>query len=172
MTDRALQIEYLRAMGVDVWVLRDSEVPEAAAPHPPERPAAAAAPEAATSGGFVIGPGESHLLLVCEFPGDSGLPIAADIARTLGEAPVWGWPAPAGDDQALPLETVIRERLFTGVLMFGRPSGAAEESAVSGSARIVRAPSLGALADSAEARRGLWETLRETGWCAVRGRAS
>ncbi len=172
MTGRPLQIEYLRAMGIEVWLQRGNETPATAGAEEPIVEGEPAEPQTAGSRAFVVGPGEARLLFLCESPGESGLPIAADIARALGEAPAWGWPAAAGDSAAAPLEAVIRERLFTGVLVFGQLAGPGEDRPVSGSARIVRAPSLGTLAGSPEARRKLWSVLRETGWCADRRRPS
>jgi hypothetical protein len=171
--ERGLQIRYLRALGIDVWVLR----------RPPESGGPAAESDAESSLGdrptdeprgaspWVIGPGNGSLLLLCGSPEEAASPLATDIARCLNGEPVWGWPAPGRGAEGVPLEAAIRERLFTGVLVFG---GAARENtpAVSGSARLLRVPAIFDLARDPHARRALWARLRATGWCAARGRGA
>lgn len=170
---RGRQVEYLRAMGIEVWWRRGNGIPvgSRAATQPNVSPTSAMTPDR----GYVIGPGSGSLLLLCDSAGDAALPIAADIARCFADAPVWGWPAPAGGAAGMALDQAIRERLFTGVLVFGalpETPAAAGCSPVWGSARIVHANALADLARSPEARRALWERLRSTDWCVPRSRTA
>lgn len=168
--DGALRIRYLHAMGIDVWMPRGGgSAPSGEdANDMPVRPAAG---RASTREGtrFVVGPGSGSVLLLCSDPGDAALPLAADIARCLADEPVWGWSA--SDDAGMTLTDAVRDRLFTGVLVFGDAVDAdavTDASSVRGSARVVRAAALDELVGDAGARRTLWEGLRATGWCAPR----
>lgn len=168
MIGRARQIQYLRAMGIDVWVPRSRVDAAARAGTSAEPPATSDSPSGAAAG-FTLGPGSGSLLLLCDSAQQASLPIAADIARCLDGAPVWGWPA--RDAGGVPLEAAVRERLFTGVLVFGTLAEAGAAGAllqVCASARIVRTQSLPDLARDPDERRALWSTLSATGWVAPR----
>ncbi|MEJ8569053.1 hypothetical protein [Elongatibacter sediminis] len=197
MTSRAVQIEYLRAMDIDVWLRRDSSDAVAelvsgqpgSGPGPVDQPgdSAEAAPPrdeqtdraaiATVADTLVIGPGAGSLLLVCASRNETSLPIASDIARSLAGAPVWGWPADRSSEAdgnpspAQSLEDAISGRMFTGVVLFGVAIPGVEAGAdetVCGSARILSADSLRRLAADPAARRGLWARLRNTDFCAPR----
>lgn len=190
----ARQAEYLRAMGIDVWMWRErglrdvaddgaadaTSVPKVESNLEPNfepalepRPGASLRTAELTATGLVVGPGNGSLLLICDGPADTSLPIAADIARCLAEEPVWGWPADSASAPGVPLEETVRDRMFTGVLAFGEAAAAAAgdtDKGVRGSARILRAASMAELAADPAARRTLWSQLRATDWCAPRRR--
>lgn len=141
------QRAYLEAMGVPVWVARTA---------PGEQLV-----EAPTPSAVQLGPGNGELLMLCGSVSEPSGPLATDVARVLGTAPVWGWPC---EEEASPgLAEVVREGMFTHVLVFGE---AAESSLFGGpapdtlgSAAVLRLASLEELENSAEARRALWRTL-------------
>ena len=89
---------YLEAMGFDVWVRK---------PPPPER------------GALVVGPGGGSTLLVCHGPEASSDRLAADIARAIGDEPVWAWPAADGGAEYPGVEEAVARGLFTRLLVFG-----------------------------------------------------
>ena len=91
---------YLEAMGIDVWEAR---------PPPPARDR------------LVVGPGQGSTLLVCAAPEDCASRLSGDIARALGDEPVWAWSDPDGDPASPRLEDAIRNGLFTRVIVFGEP---------------------------------------------------
>lgn len=181
--ESAARIEYLQAMGVDVWALRRTggatgaataaaDPASSAADGPAAGPAESGAASAPT--GLVIGPGDGRLLLVCDRPEDAARAVATDIVRCLDGGTVWAWPASSDGGGAMTIEAAIRERLFTGLLVFGQQAMActgATGDTVRGSARLVRAPSLAELESSPDARRDLWRRLRETDWCVARDRS-
>jgi hypothetical protein len=158
MDERSLQ--YLAAMQVPVWVLRNS---------------ADGAGEVETAGDvghastgpltLYLGPGSGGLLLVCEEASMSASALAADLARALPEPPVWAWP----DAQAPhnPLEGIVRERLLTGIAVLG--SGLATRCfpgcvpTTLGSARVVELPSIAELLADPQARRRCWQALLAAG---------
>lgn len=163
-------------MGFDVWISRAQAVSLNAAAL-----AAAAAEQVLeeehnleTGQGvarYLIGPGSGQTLLLCQRRADAASRLASDIARCLDETPVWGWQAqpvndPGFETDALDLESAIRDRLFTRVLVFGGSAAEAGNPAdVLGSARIIHAPALAELARSPEHKRNLWSKLVACGWC-------
>ena len=141
------QRAYLEAMGIPVWVRRG--LAQAAGPTP--------------VAALQLGPGKGPLLLLCAGVHESSSLLAADIARALRCEPVWGWPAPVGEGRGV--ASAVGDGLFTQVLTFGSETetalfgGPAPESL--GSARVLRAASLPALAADPDERRGLWRMLVE-----------
>jgi DNA polymerase III psi subunit len=108
-----------------------------------------------------LGPGSGHLLLVCSALEDPASKIASDIGRCLRSEPVWAWPD--SDGLALDITTIVREHLFTSILIFGETlaarmfDGAIPETL--GSARLLTVPALQELAVSPPARRSLWQVI-------------
>jgi hypothetical protein len=163
---------YLGAMGIDIWVPRRTATRASEAAHQPARseetaalqPGTVLACGSAIAGRVVLGPGAGSTLLLCGKPGEAATAVAADIARSLGNEPVWSWLAQDEAAPGMPLEQAIEERLFTRVLVFGRDLFApAADSAVQviGSARLVRVESIPVLVQSGAARRALWLALNE-----------
>ena len=136
---------YLEAMGYDVWVSRDST---------------------AGAGRLVVGPGRGSTLLVCPEPGHSATKIAADISRAVGEEPVWAWPDPEGLVDSPDLEQAVRDGLFTRVVLFGktlRKQLMNDDDGIVASSSIHVAEDPDVLAVSGDARRALWQMLRDGG---------
>ena len=168
---------YLRAMGLDVWVAKTQ-----AASSPPgsghgdaEMLVAGndAGPFSGASSCFVE-PGSGDTLLLCAGPVDPTTPVARDIARSLRNEPVWGWPAPAGSNDAVSLEQAIRDRLITRLILFGLElagSPGEAEPVVIGTAELLKAAPLSELTRSGKARKALWESLAVRQWTAERARA-
>ncbi len=168
MISEARRLQYLDAMGIDALVSRSRAALMSA--QPADHPVAEPDPVVHSSGLYVIGPGTGQTLLLCQQQADTASRLASDIARCLEEPPVWGWRAPSGagsglEPPGMDLETAIRDRLFTRVLIFGASaaeSGSRDE--VVASARIIRAPDLPELANSAGHKRSLWLQLATHGW--------
>lgn len=140
---------YLEAMGFDVWLSRHAE---------------AAAGAGAGPARLVIGPGAGSTLLVCPGPEAIAGKLAADIARAVGNDPVWAWPDPDAGAQGPTLAEAVGDRLFTRLLVFGESLAGAVFGAsapeVMGSSAVGVAPALDDLDASAEARRALWRLIR------------
>ncbi len=179
-----VQQAYLEAMGIEVWVARDSAQheplaepavvaatrpePESPAPVPMEHPAETEWP--AATGALLIGPGTGNTLLVCSNAEEAATPLAADICRCLAVEPVWAWPATSStpEEQAMPLAQAIKERLFTRILVFGAGLLDAEldsRTAVMSSARLIEAQTITTLRGSSAARKELWQLLVSNQWC-------
>lgn len=194
MISEGQRLQYLEAMGIQVWVSRERaksiKMPAMNTPaiHVPDQPEKGGQPEfskpatqlrnsraSVRRGSLEIGPGSGSTLLLCSRPEDAALPLASDIARCLDEAPVWGWLLQSNDGQGkaetgFTLERAIDERLFTRVLLFCSDSMASQAGKVEvlGSARIIYAPSLAELARQADHKRRLWTQLLTHGWCSPR----
>lgn len=166
---------YLEAMGLTVWVRRDRVEPpktgSATGPNIATQAPVSTAPTPAVSGAasqraqVVAGPGNGSCLYLCG-PGDeTSSPLASDLARVLGAAPVWGSVADGGEGQ--PLEVLIAERLFTQLVIFGEASarlvfgGAIPETC--GPARVTVVDDLRRLAGDPGARRSCWAAFRAAG---------
>jgi|GEM_PF-1308947 len=183
------RLQYLDAMGIQPWISKQqaaarvvlaaaAELREPPAPAPESKPPAGSTPiQPIQDLYFEIGPGTGQTLLLCGQRAEASSQLASDIARCLGETPVWGWQAQsepaqsntnsASGDAGLNLERAIRERLFTRVLVFAAGFAAkAGGSEVLGSARIIYAPPLAVLANSPEQKRSLWLQLVGNGWSA------
>lgn len=173
MISEARRLQYLDALGIDAWVSRSrgarqlqQVVPATDALTEP----GVHSPSSATAS-YIIGPGSGQTLLLCNRPEEAASKLASDIARCLDEIPVWGWQTPAAvaagaDDPGLSLESAIRDRLFTRVLLFGaaaKPTAGNNE--VIGCARIIHAPALAELGQSPQHKRSLWLQLVANGWC-------
>lgn len=149
-----LQRAYLDAMGIPVWQSRASA---AQAAEMEIQPAAASRPAMALQ----LGPGSGPVLLLCQSVSEPASALATDIARSLDQSPVWGWPV--AEAEAAAATEAISEGLFTHVIVFGLETihalfgGEAPETV--GAACVLRAPSLAALADSPSERKSLWRTL-------------
>jgi hypothetical protein len=169
----ARRLQYLDALGIDAWVSRSSSARQMQQPVPAT--VALAEPEvrvpSLAAASYIIGPGSGQTLLLCNRPEEAASKLASDIARCLDEVPVWGWQTPAAvaagaGDPGLSLETAIRDRLFTRVLLFGaaaKPTAGTSE--VIGCARIIHAPALAELGQSPQHKRSLWLQLVANGWC-------
>jgi len=115
---------------------------------------------------YEIGPGSGQTLILCDSREDTSLQIASDIARSLGEAPVWGWRLIGSESGGVQLDGAIKDRLFTRVLLFTGSAGSSTgQSKVMSSARVFFAPSITALANSPQQKRALWAELARNGWC-------
>ena len=141
----AQRAAYLEALGIPVWVRKG----QAAAT---SRPAAA---------GLRLGPGTGRFLLLCAGADETAGRLAADIARVLGEEPVWAWPAV--EETGAAVESAVDEHLFTNLLVFGAETacqvfGASAPRTVN-SARVLVVPGMAELAAEPGARAGLWRTL-------------
>jgi len=89
---------YLEAMGFDVWVTK---------PPPPEWDR------------LVVNSGQGSTLLVSALPEHSASKLGGDIVRAIGGDPVWAWADPQGSSNNPRLEEVVRDGLFTRVIVFG-----------------------------------------------------
>jgi DNA polymerase III psi subunit len=167
--------QYLHAMGIEPLVCRGLGMAVAAGPvaqpavdeHFSPAPGQSADTAEAC---YEIGPGAGSTLLLCDSREQAASPLASDIARCLDEVPVWGWNV-AADQQdarapAFTLESAIRDRLFTRVLLFS--DAGYPQALVIGSARIIRAPALPQLANDPQQKRVLWSQLTEHGWAGRR----
>ena len=100
---------------------------------------------------------------MAETAGDSATPLAADIARALGEEPVWAWPDPAGAPEQPGLEQAIGAGLFTFVILFGNRLAkrllGGDDRDVIASASITIAETLASLEVSPAAKRDLWSRI-------------
>ena len=168
MISENLRLQYLDALGIDAWISRSR------AARLESKSAAALLPGLAVTGQVVrytIGPGSGQTLLLCRQREEASSKLASDIARCLDEAPVWGWRSVAvtgaeGGPEGQDLETAIRDRLFTRVLVFDDAALAGNnQSEVMGSARIIHAPLLAELASNPQHKRRLWSHLLASGWC-------
>lgn len=181
------QKEYLDAMGISVWSLREppSAVtgkvnetrleepvgrPSGASPGAPVPAPAEAVPEPAPGTGhnvpgLKLGPGRGGILLVCEKDSDSASRLANDISRALGSVPVWAWPDTGAG--AARLDDAVQENLFTTVAIFGdelaRRFFAADVPSSVHAANLVRLPAMQDIGTQAEARLTLWAALCRSG---------
>lgn len=134
---------YLEALGLDVWIARS------------------VATEGAALGASA---GQGSTLLICSSLADCETAIAGDIARALGDDPVWAWLELAADAAIQRLEDLIVDRLITRAVVFGRVPARAlfrgEVPGIVGSATLSVAPPLEELAASGDARRDFWRQLR------------
>ncbi|NND43751.1 MAG: hypothetical protein HKN58_00405 [Xanthomonadales bacterium] len=151
-----LQRAYLDAMGIPVWLSREPAVQ-------PAGTETETAPESQPAMALQLGPGSGPVLLLCQSVSEPASALATDIARSLDQSPVWGWPV--AEAEATAVTEVISEGLFTHVIVFGHETihalfGANAPETV-GAACVLRAPSLAALADSPAERKSLWRTLRQ-----------
>ena len=150
----AARLEWLEAMGIDVWVERDR--PADTKPGPPLT--------------LKVCPGRGSTLLVCGHGSDTASTLAADIVRALGGDPVWSWPQAESPAEGESLESSVRERLFTAVIVFGQSlaetlfGGHVPETIES--ARVVCCASLPELSHDADARRQLWSLVCANHLCA------
>ena len=168
--------EYLKAMGIDLWLPRLTTVPADDDSNPARANAADAAQasevtaaEAAPAGRIVIGPGSGSTLLLCGGSDEAATALAADIARSLEGEPVWAWPAPGPNTPGMTLAGAIEEHLFTRVLVFGSQRLEPAEDGkgeLTGSTRLVRTDPIPVLMESGAARRRLWLELSASQWCA------
>lgn len=143
----ALRLRYLHAMRIPVWLSRTTQSPE---PVP--------------SPGLHVGPGSAAVLLVCEEAAHSATALGADLARAVGGAPAWAWPEEGAGEQ---LADAVRERLLTGVAVFGadlaqRLFGDRPPTSL-GTARVVILPATDELRTDPQARRRCWSLLCEAG---------
>lgn len=171
------QREYLDAMGINVWSLREPPVVDAVAEIAAQTPVQTTAettadpiPEPVTdtqpeTPGLKLGPGRGGILLVCEEDSDSASRLANDISRALGSVPVWSWPD--YDASATRLDVAVQDNLFTTVAIFGedlaRRFFTNETPASVEAANLVHLPAMQEIAARAEARRALWAALCRAG---------
>ena len=133
---------YLDAMDISVWVRKPATI---------------------RRDHLLIGPGSGSMLLVCREAGERALPVAADICRYLGVAPVWAWPDPEGSPEHPTLEKAIDQFLYTWVLLMGQSLAAeickGRVPDVMGSASIVVVPGLDELSQTPAAKKKLWRHI-------------
>ena len=145
------QQDYLAAMDIRVWSLREAEVLETSAE--------------ASQVQLKLGPGSGGTLLVCAIDSDSASRLANDINRVLGNTPVWAWQY--SDSGAVNLTQAVDENLFTTVAIFGKALAGqffgGEQPAHLNSAKLVLLPSMQDIQNRPEARRELWETFCRSG---------
>ncbi len=115
--------------------------------------------------GLSLGPGQGSCLFLCGSEDETASPLASDLARLPGGAPVWAKTAISGEGVAL--GTAVEERLFTAVVIFGQAQallalgGTAPEQC--GAARVVVVPELKRLAADPAARKICWEAFKSLG---------
>lgn len=135
---------YLEAMGYDVWIARP----------PPPKP-----------GSLVFSSGTGSILLICDEPSSCATKLSGDIARALGQDPVWAWPASDDGQVSELLEDAVSDRLLTDVLVFGDGlardlfRGAPPE--LLASAKVSVTSGMDELTVSGDARKGLWALIRD-----------
>ena len=152
------RLDYLDAMGIEVWVPRDDE---------PDQPAAEQIKSVQV---FAPASGrDSDILCVVDNPSQAALQLAVDIGRAMRTEPHWTWPddGKADDANPTPLDDVLRDRLATQVLVFGSALAAMllgePPPDCIRAARIHVVPSLEELAGDRDAKRILWALMREQG---------
>ena len=142
-----LQQDYLEAMDIDVWRLRQPATPETGTVNTPVQ--------------LKLSPGSAGLLLICAADTESADRLANDINRTLGSAPVWAWPS--DDTGTVDLPRAVEDKLFTTVAIFGEELAMkffeGELPAHLNSAKLVLLPSMRDIQNRADARRALWATF-------------
>ena len=154
----ARRSEYLKALGIDVWVARTSS----AKPH---------------FRGIVMGPGTTGTLILCADAGEAASTVAADIARSLDCEPVWCWLADEESEPGVALDQAIANFMFTRVLVLGEGlldsalpyRTGPEKTRVIGSASVLVADSVAELVQHGESRLALWRQLNGDKWCGPRG---
>lgn len=135
---------YLEAMGFDVWVAK---------PPPPEWDR------------LLVRPGQGSTLLVCTAPEQCTSALGEDITRTIGGDPVWAWPDPAGSPDSPRLEEVVRDGLFTRVIVFGKQTS--DRLFDSGVPAVIISSAVSVAADIEElairgtAKQALWAILKQ-----------
>lgn len=136
---------YLEAMGIDVWLAR---------------------PPAPEWDRLLIGPGQGSTLMVCREPGESAGKLARDVARAIGQDPVWAWPDPESAASSPKLRDAVENRLFTRVIVFGDDLAGqlfkGEPPGVLVSAAVVTAPGLEELAVRGTAKQTFWSQLLDS----------
>jgi DNA polymerase III psi subunit len=160
------QHDYLDAMGISVWFLRESVSPvDSSVPGPSQLTSSPSSSFADKTPGLKLGPGSGGILLICAADTDSASRLANDISRALGNVPVWAWPD--ADDAAVELTSAVEDKLFTTVAIFGNDLAAqffdGEPPASLKSAKVVLLPAMSDLQGGAEARRALWMTFCRAG---------
>lgn len=151
------QHAYLDAIGIEVWSLREPALPAS--------PQVLAGSSGVAALSLKIGAGSGGILLLCAADVDSASRLANDIVRTLGSFPVWAWP----DDEAaaIGLASVVDEKLFTTVAVFGDELAGlffnGDLPVAVSSAKLVLLPSMQDIQSSADARRSLWATFCRSG---------
>lgn len=135
---------YLEAMGFEIWVAK---------PPPPEWDR------------LLVRPGQGSTLLVCSSPEQCTSLLGGDINRAIGGDPVWAWPDPAGSPDSPRLEEVVRDGLFTRVIVFGEK--AADRMFGSRVPAVVISSAVSVVADIEElairgtAKQALWAILQQ-----------
>lgn len=135
---------YLEAMGFDIWVAK-----------PPQ-------PEWDR---LIVRPGQGSTLLVCSSSEYCTSILGGDVVRAIGAEPVWAWPDPLGSPDSPRLEEVVRDGLFTRVIVFGekvaeRLFGSRVPAIIISSAVSV-AGDIEELAIRGTAKQALWALLKQ-----------
>ena len=143
------QRAYLEALEIPVWVRKDL-----AGSAPAFEPCS-----------LKLGPGSGQVLMVVAALEEQATHLASDIARCLRSEPVWAWPGTSGEDDEL--SQLVREHLFTHIVVFGDELAAGlfdgPAPATLGSARLVCAPSMQDLSSSPAGRKALWKLVSSNG---------
>ncbi len=142
---------YLDAMGIPVWLLRETTAIES--------------PVVDCDLSLKLGPGSGGILLICAMDTDSAGKLANDISRSLGSTPVWSWPD-AGEDAVTPA-LAVDKNLFTTIAVFGaelaeRFFGSSLPASLN-SASLVLLPSMQDPETCTQARQTLWIDLCRAG---------
>ena len=150
------QLAYLDAMDIGVWSLREAAT--LATPSP-------AGSAVKNAPGLKLGPGGGGILLLCATDTDSASRLANDIARALGNVPVWAWPDE--DAASVELASAVEDNLFTTVAIFGDALAAqffnGDLPGSLNSAKLVLLPAMHDLQSQAQARQVLWTTFCRAG---------
>lgn len=165
------RLQYLEAMGIELWMPRGLHVVAGSSVAPvvaqtDAQPDAQHGATAQQKASFALhfAPGTGACLFICATAAEAATPLASDLARTVGGAPVWAWPAEGATSE---LELVAEERLFTAVLVFGEPLArqlyGPQIPASCGPALLLVAPALASVEASATARRECWAAIRAAG---------
>jgi hypothetical protein len=156
-------LEYLNAMGIDVWQPRGEQSSD---------------PGANDLQRIVMGEGGGDILCIVETPAQAQLKLAEDIGGAMRCSPIWAWPAD-GSEGTGELRTVmdaVAEKLLTRVLVFGDRLAAevlgARVPSVLSAARVHMVPGLERLATDKNAKRTLWRLMLDHGIAAPRKSAN
>ncbi|HKJ18027.1 MAG TPA: hypothetical protein VJ984_11800 [Xanthomonadales bacterium] len=153
-------LEYLEAMGIDVYQLRTQGSEDAAAE---------------IHQLIALGEGDGDILCIVESRDQSQLGLAAGIAGAMRSSPVWAWPVSDETDSACgqSLSDTVAEKLTTRVLIFGEVLanqilGTGAPTVIS-AARVHVVPGLEQVGQDQKAKRALWKLMLDNGIAAPRG---
>lgn len=156
-------LEYLDAMGIDVWQPRGERSSDSGA-NDQQR--------------IALGEGGGDILCIVETPAQAELKLAEDIGGAMRCSPIWAWPANDSEvkGELRTVMDVVAEKLLTRVLVFGDKLAAevlgARVPSVLSAARVHIVPGLERLATDKNAKRILWRLMLDHGIAAPRNSAN